>query len=377
LTSSITELRRELHQHPEISGAETETARRILRFFEPLQPDEILTGLGGNGLAFVFKGVAPGPTVLLRCELDALPIQERSSFAHRSTLDGVSHKCGHDGHMAILAAVGEELARTRPARGKAVLLFQPAEETGEGAAGIIADEAFSTIRPDRVFALHNLPGYDLGEILIRPGTMSCASRGMIIELHGTTAHASQPHSGHDPTRAVCQLIDEINDLPSRMELTEKVAFATVVGARLGAEETFGIAPGYARILATLRSETDDTMIRMVRHCEEVVGKLASEDTLGLEISYQDVFPPTINSQSGVDVVCRAAGDARVTIPAAPFPWSEDFGRFTAIADGALFGIGAGRDTPELHGPDYDFPDSLLGPGKDLFIGILGEHLNDS
>ena len=128
------ELRHELHRNPELSGRERETARRIADFFAPLGPERALEGLGGTGLAFVFEGADAGPTVLLRADLDALPIREANDFGHRSQVDGVSHKCGHDGHMAILAESGRRLARRRPARGRVVLLFQPSEETGAGAA---------------------------------------------------------------------------------------------------------------------------------------------------------------------------------------------------------------------------------------------------
>ncbi|MCZ6762346.1 MAG: M20/M25/M40 family metallo-hydrolase, partial [Gammaproteobacteria bacterium] len=127
-------LRREIHRNPERSGCETGTAQRLLRFFEPLRPDRVIEGLGGTGIAFVFSGTQAGPTILLRSELDALPIHEVNEFDHRSLHDGTSHKCGHDGHMAILAAVGEKLSKKRPARGRVVLLYQPAEETGQGAA---------------------------------------------------------------------------------------------------------------------------------------------------------------------------------------------------------------------------------------------------
>ena len=161
--SSAAELRHELHRHPEVSGFEAETAARIFRFFEPLQPDEVLRGLGGHGAAFVFSGAEPGPTVLLRCELDGLPIRELSQAAHCSTVDGRSHACGHDGHMAILASVGETLSTARPPKGRVVLLFQPAEENGGGAEAVIRDTRFPKIRPDFVFALHNLPGFPLGQ----------------------------------------------------------------------------------------------------------------------------------------------------------------------------------------------------------------------
>ncbi|MBE9080318.1 amidohydrolase [Romeria aff. gracilis LEGE 07310] len=249
-TDSAAQLRRRLHRQPELSGAEFQTAQQILHFFADLKPDETLTELGGTGVAFVFSGAEPGPTVLLRCELDALPIQEENTFAHRSTAAGCAHKCGHDGHMAILAAVGIQLAAQRPLRGRVVLLYQPAEETGQGAAAVIADEKFSQIRPDYVFALHNLPGQPLGQVVVRSGTFSCASRGVTITLLGKTAHAAQPETGISPAAAMCQLIDELSQLPTRLGFGDELAFATVVGARLG-EKAFGTSPAKDRELNNL------------------------------------------------------------------------------------------------------------------------------
>ena len=367
-------LRRELHQYPELSGAESETAKRIRRFFDPLRPDAVIEGLGGHGMAFVFSGQAPGPTVLLRCEMDAVPIEETNGFAHRSVAAGTSHKCGHDGHMAILAGVGETLSANRPRQGRAVLLYQPAEETGAGAAAIINDGRFAEIRPHAVFALHNLPGFPLGQIVLRAGTFTCASRGMIVRLHGRTAHAAQPHTGLNPTRAMCRIIAAMGDLPDRVGSDGEILFATVVGARLGEAAPFGTAPGSATIFATLRSETEETMERLVSHCEKSVQLAASESGLGWDVDYQDVFVPTVNSSPEIALVRRAAGGAVVNMVPGPFSWSEDFGRFTAIAPGALFGIGAGEAMADLHNPDYDFPDDLIPVGAGLFQNILGEYL---
>lgn len=367
--SGPVKLRREIHRNPERSGRETGTAKRLLRFFEPLQPDEVIEELGGTGIAFVFSGTQAGPTILLRSELDALPIQEVNEFEHRSLHDGTSHKCGHDGHMAILAAVGEKLSQKRPARGRVVLLYQPAEETGQGAAAVVADEKFAPIKPDFCFALHNLPGFPLGEIVVRNGTFSCASRGLAIRLTGKTAHAAQPETGVSPAKAMCQLIAELSELPSVMDFGNELAFATVVGSRLG-EQAFGTAPGEAEIWATLRSETDATMARMVSHAEGRIRQLAVEHGLESGIAYRDIFAATVNSERAVDVIRRAAGNGPLSIAEQPFRWSEDFGCFASVAQCAMFGLGAGEAMAELHNPDYDFPDALISLGADIFLGIL-------
>ena len=367
--SGVVNLRREIHRNPERSGRETGTAERLLRFFEPLRPDEVIEELGSTGIAFVFSATQAGPTILLRSELDALPIQEVNEFEHRSLHDGTSHKCGHDGHMAILAAVGEKLSKKRPARGRVVLLYQPAEETGQGAAAVIADEKFAPIKPDFCFVLHNLPGFPLGEIIVRNGTFSCASRGLAIRLTGKTAHAAQPETGVSPAKAMCQLIAELSELPSVMDFGNELAFATVVGSRLG-EQAFGTAPGEAEIWVTLRSETDATMARMVSHVEGRIRQLAVEHGLESAIAYRDIFAATVNSERAVDVIRRAADDGLLRVAEQPFRWSEDFGCFSSIAQCAMFGLGAGEAVADLHNPDYDFPDALISLGADIFLGIL-------
>src|SRR5690554_1369845 len=130
-------LRRELHQYPELSGQEKGTAARLRAFFEPLIPSGILERLGGEGLAIIYNGREAGPTTIIRCELDGLPVREDSQLPYQSTIKGMSHACGHDGHMAIVSGVGMAMAKNNPQKGRVVLLFQPAEETGEGAARVL------------------------------------------------------------------------------------------------------------------------------------------------------------------------------------------------------------------------------------------------
>lgn len=367
-------LRHELHRCPELSGSETETAARIVRFFSPLCPDALLTGLGGVGVAAVFAGGGPGPTLLLRAELDALAIQELNHLPYRSARPNISHKCGHDGHMAILVAVGRQLAGKRPARGRVVLLFQPAEETGAGAAAVIQDPQFPAIAPDFVFALHNLPGFPLGSVVVRDGPFTAASRGAIIGLVGATAHAAQPETGRSPALAMAQIVESLSCLPADIAPSSEGAFATVVGAQLG-NKAFGTAPGEAEIWATLRSETDSAMERIVAYNERLVADAAARFNLDWSLAYSDIFSATLNSPAANEVVRRSRGDNGVIELESPFRWSEDFGRFTAIAEGALFGIGAGEEMPELHNGDYDFPDALISPAAEIFRRIIGHYLD--
>jgi amidohydrolase len=202
----LVDWRHALHRNPEISGEERETASAVVRFVDTSKPDRVVTQLGGHGVAAVFDSGQPGPTVLFRCELDALPIQELSDAPHRSAVAGKGHLCGHDGHMTILGALSRAIGRERPRRGRAVLLFQPAEETGAGAAAVIADPKFEAIAPDYAFALHNMPGLPLGEARLSVGPANCASRGMRIVLTGKTSHASVPEGGVSPMLAVSRLM---------------------------------------------------------------------------------------------------------------------------------------------------------------------------
>lgn len=374
MQDQIIELRRTLHQFPELSESEVETARRISEFFRPLQPDSVLQHLGGNGVAFSFHGFEEGPTILLRCELDALPIQEENQFTYRSCVDGSSHQCGHDGHMAILASVGCALATRRPKRGRVVLLFQPAEETGQGASAVIQDRRFAEIQPDWAFALHNLPRYPLGEIVVRTGTMCCASCGMLINLFGKTSHAAQPETGKSSANAMCQIIDALQQLPSGNQGQNEIAFATVVGAKLGDAQTFGTLPADAWIMSTLRSESNAEMNVMVMQAETLVTSIANSHGLESAISYQDIFVPTVNAEAAVEIIRRSVGKDSITILTEPFRWSEDFGHFTALASGALFGIGAGESHPDLHQANYDFPDALIAPATLIFQNIIHEIL---
>lgn len=366
--------RHALHRNPEVSGEEEETAAAVVDFLKPSKPDNVLTGLGGHGVALVFKGREPGPTVMFRAELDALPIEELSNLHYRSASPGKGHLCGHDGHMTILAAVARGLWRQRPERGRVVLMFQPAEETGAGAAAVIADPRFAEIAPDYAFALHNMPGVPLGEARISVGPANCASRGMRLVLTGKTSHASVPEDGISPMQAVAELMPALTALASGGTLDDSYRLVTVSHASLG-EPAFGIAPGRAEIWATLRTLNDAGMDGLVAEAEALARAAARTAGLRLDIDYSDIFHHCENDAEAVAMI-RAALNAESIAhdEATVMRGSEDFGLFGRSARSAMFLIGSGETSPQLHNPDFDFPDGLIERGARVFMRIVRQVL---
>jgi amidohydrolase len=370
-------LRRRLHRQAERSGAESATAAILRTELETTAPDGLTTSLGGHGLAAEFQGAAPGPTVLLRADIDALPLPDTAALPHASLDPTTAHKCGHDGHMAMLVGVAHRLAARRPARGRMVLLFQPAEETGAGAAAVLADPAFAPLRPDRAVALHNLPGYALGTVIVRRGVFASASRGLTIALSGASSHAAEPHSGRSPVLAAAALAQALSALPQVATSLAEAAQVTVVGLDVGGP-AFGTSPGQGRVMATVRTHDDEVMERLARRCEDLARGIATSHDLGCEIAWSEEFPAVVNDPAAVDRlenVAHALGLPVVEAPV-PFAWSEDFGHLTGAFGGALVGLGAGEDQPPLHHPDYDFPDALIPHGVDLLERAGRDFLED-
>ncbi|CDM57724.1 MULTISPECIES: amidohydrolase [Rhizobium] len=371
--SEIKAFRRELHRNPEVSGEEAQTALRLKEELCLTGPDRIVADIGGHGLAAVYEGAASGRTIMIRAELDGLPIDEISDVTHRSTVPGKGHLCGHDGHMAILMALAKGLGQRRPARGRAILMFQPAEENGAGAAAVLADPKFAALTPDMSLSLHNFPGVRLGHVLLKAGPVNCASRGMKIVLKGKTSHASYPEQGIAPTFAMARLLDGLTTLGNNGSLGPDYSLVTVTHARLG-EPAFGISPGEAQIWATLRTLTDEAMTALVSRAEELVLTQAKAGQLQVEISYEDVFHQCYNSAEAVAQLRQALDDEGVSHDDAssllPMKASEDFGVFRTVAPAAMFFLGAGEDHPRLHNPDYDFPDELIAIGSRVFMRAI-------
>jgi len=378
VTDAMVELRRSLHRIAELSGQEERTAALIRETLEGIGADEIVTGLGGHGVAAVYESGSIGPRVLIRCDLDALPIDEDSDSEDASRTPGISHTCGHDGHMAIVTGVAHALAAKRPDTGSVVLLYQPAEETGTGARSVLDDPRFAKLVPDMAFALHNVPGYPLGEVVARVGVFASTARSLRVELVGSTSHAAAPEQGASPTAALAEILSVWPGMPQATTSIDEPALVTVVHAKLG-EEALGTTPGRATAIATLRARNSDVMARLSRGCSEIAVGIAAAHGLTADCEWTDEFPCVVNEAGAVAAVEQAAEAAGTGFRSleAPFSWTKDFGHFTEVCPSAMFGLGAGVDAAPLHHPAYRFPDELIGTGARIFLGVLDRVLNDA
>lgn len=370
----LTAWRRKLHAMPEISGEEIATAAEVQGVLADTKPDRIVTGLGGTGVAVIYESGLPGPSVLFRAELDALPIEEIGTPDYRSQIPGKGHMCGHDGHMTMLASLGRQFGREKPKRGRVILLFQPAEETGAGAAAVIADEKFQELAPDYSFSLHNMPGLPLGHAWLKDGIVNCASRGLKIVLSGRTAHASMPETGISPVPAVATLMPALTALSRGSIATGDMVLATVTHASVG-EPAFGIAPGHAEVWVTLRTMTDGQMQALTTKAEDLVREVAAVGGLGYAMDYHDIFGHCENHAEATTLL-RAAMEAEGISHEAgeTMRGSEDFGRFATVSKSAMFFLGAGENMPNLHNPNYDFPDDLIPIGTKIFMRVARDIL---
>jgi len=374
---NLANLRKELHHHPEISGKEFKTAYLLHQFLRQFSPSHIIDKIGKTGIAFIFQGENPGKTVLIRAEMDALHLEEEIDVPYSSERKSLSHTCGHDGHMAMVAGLGFFLNRTPPRSGRVILLFQPAEETGKGALAVLNDSRFKKITPDYVFALHNLPGYPHHSIIVRDGTFALASEGLSIRLKGHTAHAAYPEQGISPLPAVMELLKTLPQINKQKQDSPATWQLSITHMNLG-KSGYSTIPGNALINLTLRADTSRELDILHSRIKKITAKTALKYYLEENIQRWEPFDATINDPAAVSVIRKAARRNRFTLiePESPMRWSEDFCHFTARFTGALFGLGAGENQSDLHTRYYDFPDEIIETGVTMFYSIIRELLND-
>ena len=350
LLSRTTELRHRLHTCPESSGNEVRTAMLLKQFLSEYTSLE-LRDCGAGFYAAHREPDTAVPGIALRADYDALDLGNGTA----------AHLCGHDGHAAALCGVALLLEGQRIGR-NVFLLFQPAEETGQGAQS--CREIFDRESINEIYGIHNLPGYPLGKVFVREGTFACASRGMAVTLKGICAHAAYPETGISPAKSLGELLCQMTEL--NQDAVKKHALCTVIGARLG-EQAFGTAPGYAELWLTLRAEQDAVLEEVSAKVREFSERAAADDGLSSSISIYDPFPATVNDPACAEKVRSACNG---TILPEPMRWSEDFGHYLNRCRGAFLGIGAGENQPPLHNPCYDYPDALLLPTIRTFWALL-------
>ncbi|WP_179007503.1 amidohydrolase [Winogradskyella forsetii] len=364
-------LRKELHRYPELSGQETETARRIKKFIEKHHNTKIIENIGGNGLAVIYEFSNNGPTIVIRCELDALPIEEVNSFEHCSLNSGISHKCGHDGHMAIVAGLVFWLKKQDFKKGKVALLFQPAEETGTGAPDVLSDYRFNELHPDYIFALHNIPSQPLHSIITINGDFSSTVQSVAIHLQGKESHSAEPEHGVNPALCIAELIQKFEKLNNNDPTKEDFRLCVPIYSSMGVK-SYGISAGFGEIHYTLRTKSIEKMERLKQNVESLLIDVCPKHKLPHTTSWFDYFPAVVNDGFCNQVIKETAKNSNFDIikKSMAFKFGEDFGWFSEKYKGAMFGIGAGIESPALHQANYDFPDEIIETGMTMFKGII-------
>ena len=368
--------RRELHQYPFASDEEAPTVERLVAFLQPRISPRIRVFMQGTAALVAFDSGQPGPGILLRGDTDALPIPEVNTFAHASKRPGYGHMCGHDGHTAILCAVAEHLSAHPPAEGCVVLLFQPAEENGHGAVGVLDSGILKDYPITHAYALHNLPGFPLHQVATREGTFNAAVKSVIYRFEGITAHAAEPEQGRNPALAMAALLQEAEAASVNTPASDDFFIAVPVYTTLG-QQAYGIAAGVGEVHVTVRSWKPAVLQAKLSALEAFARQQATQHGLQLSMRETESFEACDNAAENVTVIKEAASAAGLSFTSLdrPFRWGEDFGLFSQHYSGAMFGLGSGEDCPALHNPDYDFPDALIASGAKVFVEVLRAHWN--
>lgn len=369
----LTKIRKYLHQNPEISGKESETAKFIVDKLKEFGVDKIHQVISQHSLIAEINGTERGKTTLYRCELDALPIQEVNDFEYASNKKGVSHKCGHDGHMAIMLGLAKELSENPPKSGTFLILYQSAEETGKGAKAVIESGFLEQFSIDYVVALHNVPGYPLHSIVCKEDVFTPSVESIKIELKGRTSHAGEPDKGKNPSKAIAEIITYFNSLHQPdMDKSNYFVVAPIV-IKMG-EEAYGTSAGSGIVGYTIRSTDFSYFEAQKNEIENKINQIASSNELEYKLDWLESFSANLNNKQVVKIIrdsCERLGYNYISRPK-PFDWGEDFGLFTQNYPGAMFGIGSGEKAHSLHDNRYDFPDAIIPKAVKLFKELAKE-----
>lgn len=365
-------IRHRLHELAEPSGAEEKTKRFILETLQAYTPTQIHTFDNSNNILAVYDFGEGGRTILIRGDFDAVYVPETLDLPYASQTPGVSHKCGHDGHTAILLGLAEQLHNQPLQCGRILLFFQAAEETGEGAGQLLASGILERYQPQWVYALHNIPGETLGTVICKPESFTCSVISCDIELHGKTSHAAEPLKALSPYPAAKAITDTLLALNQYDMYRDDFQLVTLVEFSVG-EQAYGVTAGHGVLRFTLRAKNDE-VLQHTRHivCHEVENTIAQFPGLESSIQWKEYFAASHNHPDAVNHLQAAAQQCHLPYveKELPFSWGEDFGLLTQHYPGALFGLGAGEEQPPLHHQHFNFPDALIEKGIDLFFEIV-------
>jgi hippurate hydrolase len=375
LQPDIQAWRREIHQYPELLYDTHRTSAFVAQKLREFGCDEVATGLGRTGVVGVIKGRKPAGTgevkvIGLRADMDALPIEEATGLAYASKTPGKMHACGHDGHTAMLLGAARYLTETRNFAGDAVVIFQPAEEGGAGAAAMIEDGLMDRFRIDQVYGMHNGPGIPLGSFAIRSGPIMAATDAIDITIEGHGGHAARPHKCIDSVLVGAQLITALQSIVSRS--VDPLDSAVISMCEFHAGNARNVIPQTALLRGTVRTLTSEVRELVEKRVGEVVGGVAQITGARINLSYERGYPVTVNHAAQTDIATRVAkeiaGDANVE-ECPPLMGAEDFSYMLEARPGAFIFCGNGNSAG-LHHPAYNFNDEAILYGTSYWIKLV-------
>lgn len=363
-------LRHELHAHPELSCQEEWTKEHIKEFLTLHAPNLTVKDKGTYLVARYDSSNPDARTIAFRADYDALPMEEGIDLPWGSTIEGVAHKCGHDGHASALAGFALEVSYTG-APNNIVFIFQPAEEVGKGA--LMAKASLAEEGVDKIFGWHNMSGewFKRGVVSVKADTVQFASKGMSVFFTGSPAHASEPENGVNPAYAIAKIVDAIPDFVAP-ENNHGLVLCTIVQVDVGSCN-FGMAAYEGTLRLTLRAEKELDMDALQANIEAMANEFADKQHMTVRFEFSDEFPETANDESCAQEVreaCERCGIVQNELPGA-IRASEDFGYYLKEVPGAYFYIGNGESYPSVHTYEYDFIDDNIEVGVEVFKGLAG------
>jgi len=372
LAASLVALRRELHAHPELAFEEKRTAERIARELERAGI-EAHRGIAGTGVVARLACGSGERSIGLRADLDALPLEERNVFAHRSVEPGRMHACGHDGHIVMLLGAALHLARTRGFDGTVHFVFQPAEEGRGGARRMIEEGLFERFPMQSVYGLHNWPGLPLGHIAVRAGAVMASADEFDLRIRGRGAHAAMPHQGRDAIAAGTALVQALQSIVARE--VDPLDSAVLSVTRFQAGDAYNVLPDTAALGGTVRAFGPQVRDAVEAAHGRVSAGIAAAFGVAIDLEYRRGYPPTINDPAS-SAVCREVaaalvGESNVDTDLAPSMGAEDFSFMLNQRPGcyAWLGNGPGEGGCLLHSPHYDFNDEAIALGIAYWVAL--------
>ena len=367
----MTTWRRHLHTIPELSFDCPKTAAFIKERLEEFGVDEIHEGIAQTGIVAIINGKGDGPTVGLRADFDALPIEEETGVEYASTHAGKMHACGHDGHTAMLLGAAKYLVETRNFSGRVALIFQPAEEEGGGAQVMCAEGMMDRFDIAEVYGIHNFPGAEEGAFYTRPGTIMAAVDSFTITINGRGGHGAMPHETADPVVAACGMVTAIQTIISRNVKSGAEKVISVTQIHTGTASN--IIPDTAMVNGTVRTFDKETRDTIMKRMGEIVQGQAASYGVEAELDYEEGYPATVNSEAQTAFAAGVArglvGEGKVDDDFAKVAGAEDFSYMLEERPGSYLFLGAGPGAG-LHHPKFNFNDEIAPVGASFFAQLV-------